>query len=418
MEPETGDGPEPSELSLGFAPDDPSIIVPQIQRLAMTSRTLGFETIVNCTERRSPAMDKLVQEGLIQLVISSINETNLKIIGVVVTALRHLSAVYTAEFEALIPSIPFEFLLTRTSSSEVIDFLEQSAFNFDGFAAALLSAGDHLANAVSNWLQAGEATARATLELLATLAQVPNAPFDFGCVKPFLDGNFSPDIRALTLNVLLQADKQNWQEYLKRLMEIFFNEEDSGTVVELLHDMYIEQKELFEPHLPQILERLVQRIQLPGAAVLLADIAPKLDEKARENVIQLLFTQELTIERIDAIYRICGECQVRLPNEFVAALGDALVSNESAEVLMCVAALLEQYPEFFASEAGQEKLHQALQRPFDFAVIAFKLCVNCCSNCPVAGPLMEAFHSFATEYEKDMDEELHAAVAAFCAAHK
>lgn len=419
MEPATCDGPEPSELAVGFGPADPSIIVPQIQRLAITSRTLGFETIVNCAGERSPEMEQLVRDGLIQLVISSINDSNMKIIGLVVTALRHLSATYRDEFQALIPTVPFEFLLTKTSSSEVIDFLERSAFNFDSFASALLSFGEVLANAVANWLQASEDTARATLELLATLAQTENPQFDFGCVKPFLDGNFSPEIRALALNVLIQADPENWARYVEMLMSIFFNENDSGTVMEILHDLYVDRPDVFETSLQEIFTRLVQRVDVPSAAIVLADIAPQLDDAKRQTILELLLNQPvLTIERADAIFRICEGQQLRLPDAFVDRLGRELTTGESAEALACIEAILKSYPEYFATEAAQEKLCAALQRPFEFAVVAFRLCVNCCAGHPVAPPLMEMFHAFASEHENEMDGDLHEAVAAFLEAHK
>ena len=107
-----------------------------------------------------------------QMVISQMTEANMAIIGLVATALRHLSAVYPEKFRSLIPTIPLPFLLSVPKSTEVIDFLQQSAFNFDSFAAALLSTGQKLAVAVGNWIQKDEPHACATLELLATLARL------------------------------------------------------------------------------------------------------------------------------------------------------------------------------------------------------------------------------------------------------
>ena len=201
------------------------------------------------------------------------------------------------------------------------------------------------------------------------------------------------------------------------LMSMFQNEPGCGTVIQTLHDLYIEQPGAFNASM--LLARLVRIIDLPDAAVLLADIAPALEPAARERAIALLFAQNvLCIERVDAIFRICQQCNITLPPNLLERLAAELASNKDQEVLACIEAILRQHSAFFATDAGQARLLEGLGRPPQYAVFASRICVNCCSGCPVAQPLMQAVGSFATQFERGMDADLHATVAAFLAAHK
>lgn len=416
-----GHGGEPSEMVIGFVPSDPSIIFSQIQKMNLTNKTMGFEAVVNATEQGpTPEMQELVNQGLYQLIISQINPTNKKILGLIVTSLRRLSVVFPDHFRAVMGELPIQFLLSVPDNTEVIDFLEQTSFNFPEFGQLLLSTGPLLLGAVGTWLQASNVDlARCTLELLGTLAQFEGAPFDFNCVRPFVDASFPTELRGLALNVLILVDKENYPTYLELLMTMFMNDAITGIVVQVLRDAYTDNPEVFAPHIANIYMRLCQIIEIPEAAILLADIIEHVPQEGRENAITLICSQpELTIERVDAIYRICGSCGIALPPPMVVRLAAELATNEDEEVLGCLEQILMQYPAYFAEEDGQAKLFDTIQnRAPIFSKYAFRLCIACCMGCPVAPPLLEAVRGLAEQCEADMDPEMHEAVAAFLAQH-
>jgi hypothetical protein len=320
----------------------------------------------------------------------------------------------------VIGTIPLPFLLTVPNSTEVIDFLQQSSFNFDSFAVALLSCGELLFSAIGTWLQGGEQLAKSSLELILTLAQFPEAAgFEFGCVKPFLDGSFSPEIRGLAIDILMQVESDRFEMYVQMLLEIFYHEDGSPTICEVLHDICIGHPDIFRPVASQIIDRAVQLIEVPGAAVLLADLSENLDGLGKARVVEAIVNQEiLCIERVDAIFRILQHNGVELAPEWLLRLITELGKNESEEVLQCLSEILKTRPDFVASSIGQEQLLAVMQREEQFALIGFNLCLKCCADVPLNADLMEAFHIFANHFGENFDEELGVEVSMFLNKHQ
>jgi hypothetical protein len=421
MEGEGGpDARDPEEVSFGFFPSHPELVIPEIQKLSLENRTIGFEALVNLVDQGATEdLAPLIEQGVMALVISQLNDSNRSIIGLVATALRRLSSLFPDEFQARIGDIPFPFLLNIPNCPEVIDFLERSVCNFDSFASALLACGDVLATALGNWLQAGEATAHPSLELIYQFAQIPSAPFDFACVRPFLDDDFPTNIRALTANILRVIDSANSAMYHEILFNLFYTQLPSPTVIQIMHDLYLESPRLFVPQIEQVWGRLLDSLSTPDSAILLADLAPKVPQDTAEAAItQILAQDPLLIERVDAVFRICGTNDITLPQPLLMRLAQEMAVNDSGEVLQCIEAILMDYTEFFADPEAQELLFKALQRPPEFAIAPFKLCLLCCAECPIAPPLLEAFHEFATEFESELSDEFHSRVAAFLSVHQ
>ncbi|OHS92868.1 hypothetical protein TRFO_12238 [Tritrichomonas foetus] len=419
-DPNIHQGPEPDELEIGFLPNHPDLVIPQIQKLSLTNRTIGLETLINITnDGPTPDTQKLIEAGVFPLVISQINESNMKIIGLVCTALRHLSSVAPQVFRELMGTIPIPFLLAIPDCPEVIDFLQASVFNFSEFAALLLSNGPAFLNAIGVWLQAGEQTALPTLELINALSQIEGIQFDFNCIKPFLDGQFSPDIRSLAMNILLQVEPQNAQMYLQMLMEMFMNDNPTSTVFQIIHDDLSIFPDFFQSLIPQLFQRSIQFIQVPESAIVLADIAPHIDQAGRENIITQIFSQpQLCPERADAIFRICNDCEITLPPSNLAQLVTDLATNESEDTLQCTEAILVHHSPFFASPEVQTQLLPVFQRDPNFAVFAFRIVLYSCGSCAVVPPVLEAFRNFAVQFESSFEPELHKNVKLFLDAHQ
>ena len=134
----------------------------------------------------------------------------------------------------------------------------------------------------------------------------------------------------------------------ERFFEMFMNEKPTPTVFQIIHDGI--QDDFFIELIPQIYERSIENIDVPDSSIVLADISSNLDQESRENIISLIFQQsDLCIERADALYRICHENQINLPQNFVEQLIDDMVTNESEEVLQCTEAILLQNAEYFTS---------------------------------------------------------------------
>ncbi|KAH0785899.1 hypothetical protein GPJ56_010160 [Histomonas meleagridis] len=412
-------GKEPEEIQIGFMPSSPEMVIPQIHSLSTISRTIGFESLINCTNNGlTPELQALLDQGVFPLVISQMCTENQKIIGVICTAARRLSAIAPQQFDALIERIPFQYLLSIQKNPEVIDFLQQSAENFDKFAYALLSNGDQLLAAVGQWLQDSEDTAKPALELLSTLSQIQGVNFDFNCIKPFIDGQFSPDIRSLALNILIQVDPQSIDQYLNLLLTIFLNDPLTPTVIQVLHDAYLQYIDKFQPVIPQIYARSLSEIQIPFTAVLLADISNSLDQQSKAQIITAIFAQpELTIERADAIFRIISSSNITLPVNFIDQLLSEIGKSDDRELDDCIEAILCIHHEYFSTEEGQAKIFQLFQNQ-NSQISAFKICLNCCMQKPVRQELMQCFVGFAQQFESEFDEEMHQTVAQFLANHK
>ncbi|KAK8899085.1 hypothetical protein M9Y10_001384 [Tritrichomonas musculus] len=417
---------EPDELDIRFLPSDPELIIPQIQRLSIQNRTIGFETLVNITGGpMSPDIQKLLDQGLFPIVISSMNETNLKIIGLICTATRHLSAVAPQHFLELINTIPIKFLLSIPNVPEVIDFLQESAYNFEEFGNLLLSEENAqiFLNSIGTWLSQ-EDTAKSALELLITLSQLPNTNgFDFSIVKPFVDGQYSPDIRALALNLLTQVEPQNAEHYIQTLFSMFMNEKPTPNVFQIIHDYLQLFPNFFVNLIPQIYQRSMENIDVPDSAILLADISSHLDQPSREQIIALIFQQpNLCIERADAIYRMCSgnnnNYKITLPPNFIEQLVSNMEACDSEEVLQCTEAILKLHANYFASPELQAKILPVFEREPQFSVYGFKTILFCCNNCEVAAPVLQAFYNFAHQFESNFDEEIHSDVLKFLQSHK
>jgi hypothetical protein len=78
-------------------------------------------------------------------------------------------------------------------------------------------------------------------------------------------------------------------------------------------------------------------------------------------------------------------------------------------------AILELHQEWFEGVEGQEMLFRGIQNE---SVHAFRLCLKCCGEVEIAGPLIEAFVEFAREIEEELDRELHEEVAEFLTKHQ
>ena len=412
-------GQEPDELEIGFIPSDPSMVMSQITKLSQTNRIIGFEAVVNLTnDGMTPEFASLLESGLLQQTISSINDSNIQIVGLICTALRRISAVAPDHFRSVMETVPIDFLLNVQGVPEVIDFLQESAFNFEQFGHMLLSDPMRLMNAVGAWLQ-NEATAKPTLELLYTLSQIPGNDFDFNCIKPFIDGQFSADMRMLALNILLQVEPQNAEQYLNMMMNIFLNDKPTPTVFQIIHDGLYTFSEFFQNLVPQLYQRAIENIEVPDSAILLADIAQQLDQQSKENIITQIFAQPvLSFERADSIFRLCNDCAIKLPANFVDQLISDMSTNESEETLQCTEGIVCLHSDYLASPEFQLKVLPILQRDSQFAVFGFRIILNCCANCPVVPQVLEAFHQFATQFESNLDPDMHNLVSTFLSNHK
>lgn len=415
---------EPDEFEWNFYPNDPSVIIPQIQLLSLTNRQFGFETLVNSTnDGLTPEVQQLLDQGIFPLVISSINETNLKIIGLIATALRHLIVVAPKEyFVTVVETIPFPFLFNIPNVPEIIDLLQTTCDMYgEDFAQILLGEkyGALFQNALGTWLLNNEETGKSALELVSTLVQIPGTEgIDFSFVKPFVDGQYSTDIRSLAFNILIQIDPQNAQIYIEGIMNIFFNEKPTSIVFQVIHDLYTTSPEVFAPRLDDIYQRALENLDVPESAILLSDISTSLDQPSREQILAQIFQQpELCIERADSIFSICQKNQMTLPPEFLAQLVGTLLTNQSEETLECVEAILQNHPEFFHSPEVQMQLLPAFEREQQFAVFPFKLILACCHDTPVTPEILTAVHDFATLVEANLDQEMHDKISHFLASH-
>ena len=91
---------EPDELEVRFLPSDPDLVTPQIKEISLTNRTIGFETLVNITGgQMTPDIQKLLDDGFYPLAISSMNDINIQIIGLVCKTARRLSGVAPDDFK-------------------------------------------------------------------------------------------------------------------------------------------------------------------------------------------------------------------------------------------------------------------------------------------------------------------------------
>ena len=406
---------EPEELQVNFIPSSPDFIIPQIQRLSILNRTMGFESLINCTnDGLTPEMQHLIENGIFQIVISSFKSENQKIIGTIATALRRLSAIAQEPFLQLIDTIPFKYLFS-VNSSKVIDFLQQSAENFDQFADVLLNYGNDFLNAIGQWLQAGEETAKSTLELIYTLSQIDGVHFDFNCIKPFVDGQFSQDIRALTLNILMNVEPENKEAYLNMIMSMFFNDPLTPTVIQVVREAYLTDSKSFESIIQQIYKRLMDNIEITETAVLLGDL--EIEQSLKEAIIQAIFLQpDFCIERADAIFRLCSNNNISLPDKYLSQLATHMNNTEDPEVIECIEGILRLHPNYFATEEGQKHLFDGLNNN-NSAISAFKICLNCCINVPIAHELLQRFQEFVQQHEHELDEELHSLVTQFLNHH-
>lgn len=407
---------EPEELQVSFIPSSPDFIIPQIQRLSIVNRRMGFESLINCTaDGLTPAMQRLVEGGIFELTIASFKPENDKIVGTIATALRRLSAIAPEPFLRLIETIPYRYLFSA-NSSEVIDFLQQSAENFDQFASALLSFGGDFLNAIGRWLQGGEETAKSALELLYTLSQIDGVSFDFNCIKPFVDGQFSQDIRALTLNILMNVEPENREAYLNMLMSMFFNDPLTAVVIQVVREAYLTDQKGFESIVQQIYKRLMDNIEIPETAVLLGDL--DIERVLKESVIEgILHQTELCIERADAIFRLCANNEIALPDKYLSQIAAHMNNTEDPEVIECIEGILRLHPDYFATEEGQKHIYDGLNNE-NSSISAFKICLNCCSDKPIAPELLHRFHDFVQQHENELDEELHCLVTQFLNNHQ
>lgn len=421
-DPSQNHGGEQDELEIGFHCSDPDLVIPQINQISLSSRSLGFETLVNITDdQMTNDIQKLLDEGVFPLVISSMNEKNVQIIGLVCTAARHLAGVAPENFRELVETVPFDYLLSIPNVPEVIDFLQFCTLNFPEFAHLLLNVHEQaLSNSLGVWLQNDEETIKSALELINSLVQFQDeSEFDFSLVGPFTDGQYSVDIRALALNILCQAKTEDTLQYLQKFFEMFMNEKPTPIVFQIIHDGITDK--FFMDLIPQIYERSIKYISVPDSAVVLADISPNIDQESRENIITLIFqqsTEDICIERADSLFRICSDNHIELPQECVEQLVHFMDVSQSEEVLQCIEAILKQNSNYFTSADLQLKLLPVFDREPQFSVYAFKVILACCASCEVAQPILQAFNDFAGQNESAFDESFHAEVSKFIDSHQ
>jgi hypothetical protein len=412
MEPNLDNEPEEIEIEIG--PLHPDYIIPVIQGASPLGRLTAFSTIVNMVDgEKFGELAPLVKQGLFHLVVLSLNRSNLTDIGIVVLALWRLSFAFSDDFEAVIDEIPFEFLLSIPNSIEVVDFLHDSARHYDAFAKQLLSLRNQLSAAVGIWFLQSMAFCKSALELLGTLADVEGAEFDFSCVEQLNRRDFPADIRALALHVLFRA---YGAEAIAPLLELFYNEDMTSTILEIINDVYLEATDEFKPK--RFVARALNFLAIPEAAVLLAHAAPRVSPKIRHHIIEQIFQfPDLSIQRFDAIFRICSQCRVKLVPPFLNQLIDFLATVTDPEVVSCIEVTLIMHPDFFALPDAQEKL-LALFENETVALAAFRICANCCWRVQVNLQLLHAFTEFARRLEQDMDKELAQIVAKFLKAQE
>jgi hypothetical protein len=287
--------------------------------------------------------------------------------------------------------------------------------NSDDFSDLLLSNGDALTLAVERWFQSGEMLVTAALELLSTLALVPGTTFDFQCVKPWADGGSPSNIRALALDILLKTEPEHAEVYLEALLGMFYNDNVSSTVIQILHDLCLVSLDAFAGAAPAMFARSLELLEVPDAAILVADLAPVLEEDVRrEGALRILAQAPLCIERADSVFRLCQK-GLALPPEALVQIAAALDEDGDPELLECVEAVLAFHPAFIADPLGQEALFGALQRG---SVGAFRLCLKCCADVEIAPQLLLEFARFADDASEDLDPEMHAEVAEFLARHQ
>jgi hypothetical protein len=162
----------------------------------------------------------------------------------------------------------------------------------------------------------------------------------------------------------------------------------------------------------------MESLAVPDAAILVADLAGGIPREEVESAILGILREPFCIERLDSVFRMCNDIGIVLPPEILRQIAGELVANESAEVLHCAQAILVKHAVVFAESDVQELLFKGLERPPEFAMWAFLVCLNCCRECPVAAPLLEAFHGFASEHEGEFEEEIHGQIAEFLASHQ
>lgn len=403
---------DPDELNVGFYPSDPNIVIPQIQKTSLTNRRIGFDTLIMLTGNGvTPELQQLLDQGVFQLAIESLNPSNKTIIGLVATAVRKLGADCPELFDQLVTSLPIDFLLSIPNSTEVIDLISVCISNSDEFAELLLQHSDLLLEAIGNWIVGSEEMTKSTLDLLISFVLIPGIQFDFSLVYPFLDENHSPDIRALVVNLLLHIE-QDHAHLLEILMGLVLQEIPSQTVLEVLHDVLLNYTAETEPYLTNIYSKMIEIIELPYSAVILADIASKFSADELNSVVSSILHQELCIERIDAIFRIMNSNNYLLPNEYVSHLftkfieyGTATVEEFNGEIVCCLETILSHYSEYFADQEVQSHLTQVLiNENGQYGLSGFKICLYSCMENTVIPDLLQAFLLFNQTYQNDLVE--------------
>jgi hypothetical protein len=408
------DGGDPEELEIGLSLSSAELIIPQLRLVSLTSRRIAIDSLLGlCASGPTEELQALVKEGLFPLLLTHFSAENLPIIGEIATSFSRLSALFPDDFAAIVREIPISFLLSVPGSPEIIEFFQNCAVLSEEFAAVLISVGEAFVESVNSWLQTNENLAKPTLELLSTLADIPGAPIDFSFVKPLIDNWFPIDIRALALEILIKVEEENAMGYIKGLLELFYQEKVTSTLIQVVHDVCLLVPEAVAAE--QIFARAVELLEIPDAAILIADVAQGLTQVQREEgVTRILEHAPLCIERADSVFRICRE-GVRLPREMLAQFATELSGEGGEELLGCVEAILELHPEFFADAEGQQKLCEGLVND---SVNAFRLCLKCCANVQVDPQLLRAFGEFAENADEDLDAEIREEVMNFVAHHQ
>ena len=416
---------ETREMELGMQPKDPDIVFHLIQESSIKSRELGFSTVIEIARHPSPELNQILEGGIMELVISQLVPNNGEIIGVICSALRNLAVSSPDRFEANLDSIPYEFLLSLPSSTDIIDFFYIGATNSNEFIAHIAPLAPQLASCFAAWLQdPKEASCHSALGLIFALAlfslECEVFPIDFQMIKPCLDASMSPRNRALTARILylIEKDPQYIFFILSILSETDFKgmpAEQPNDLFEVIHDCICDKSllELFKSNevLNPLLEHVCGAVQadFERAIVVLGDIAVYLisDSSKRLELLSLLFSQEnIYFERADAIFRILNtDPSIQLTPEQIILITRNYVLPDSNPHMSCLQAILEHTPQVLYEQVIQEILVSGFELKPNYAFQIFELILDHFKTPehPLIPQIIAEMHAFVEENRADLD---------------